>query len=280
MSKRILIVGANSSVAVAFAQVAAEQGHQFYGLYHRETNRVEADLFVDLISQDADWAQLEVDAVVFFAAHIPSGQYNVIDKRFNDVNQLLLDCTANFPAARFVYCSSVAVYGLPLDLPLHERSPFNQPSNYALAKLAGENIVHNHANGISLRIGAMYGNQMQLGLVHRYCHQAKLNGEIVVYGDGSRLQDYLHVSDVAQCLLAAIESDVRQPVLCVSGKSTSNLELAQLIAANLADCKVSLQNVDESPSTVFENTKSCELLSWQPSISIEQGISELIAGNL
>lgn len=262
-----------------FARTAFENGYQLYGLFHSDTDKIDKDLYHELLNLKSDWKHLAVDAVVFFAAHIPFGRYNKAAIEFNDVNRLLLNCTTLFPWARLVYCSSVAVYGTPSDLPISAQSPFNNPSNYALAKLAGESIVQNQGHGISVRIGAMYGTEMKAGLVNRYCEQAKQQGEIIVYGDGSRLQDYIHISDVANCLLAALESELRTPILCVSGRSISNLDLANLIAAQRADCAVSLTNDDDSPSCVFDSTKTNELLSWRASIPIERGVTELMANN-
>lgn len=110
-----------------------------------------------------------------------------------------------------------------------------------------------------------------------------VNGEdpYVVWGDGTQIRDFIHSGDVARGMMMALEKcpGPRFPINLGSGKGFSIKELV----------KVVINNLDKKPEVVWDTTKPTgdkirlmditrakELIGWEPQISIEQGVKEVM----
>lgn len=272
-----LIVGANSFVAAAFARDSAKHGRKLVAVFNQNKQRIDDRLYTQVLPFDELKSAKDIHNVVFFASHIPYGSMNDTAYQYNNVLAKQLQCVATFPDRRFIYCSSVSVYGYANQRPITETTPLNQPTIYGYAKLAGESVTANCGNGYSLRIGSVYGHGMSESvLIGRWCNSATRCGEILVLGDGSRSQDYIHVNDVARCLQKAVTSEVTGVGLCVSGESISNINLANKIAELQGHSKVKLTGIDSSPSFSFNNKITRAKLGWAPEVGLEQGLVETL----
>ena len=108
-----------------------------------------------------------------------------------------------------------------------------------------------------------------------------LRGEpIEIWGDGSVTRDYLHVSDVADAIPAALRYAGRARVFNIgSGRGTSLNELLALLEATL-DAPVARRYLPGRPFDVRENVLSCELarreLGWVANVSLDDGLSRTV----
>jgi UDP-glucose 4-epimerase len=126
----------------------------------------------------------------------------------------LFEACANQPVSPVVmFCSSRLVYGRPEYLPVDESHPLRPQSFYAINKLAAEQYLELFAKtkGLRycvLRVSNPYGpNQADItkgyGIINAFLGAAANGKEIVVYGDGTQIRDYVHVSDVMIAFLAS-----------------------------------------------------------------------------
>ncbi len=152
----------------------------------------------------------------------------------------LLERCAGLGVRRLVYVSSVAVFGTvharagqpTVVSEAHARRPV---SDYGLGKLLAEEMAAATAArlGIELviaRPGSVYGPGMhEDSILPRFLAQARAGGELAVFGDGTRTQDFVHVDDVATALLAGCTCPPPATFNLGSGEGTSLLALAEAI---------------------------------------------------
>lgn len=196
---------------------------------------------------------------------------------------------ADYGMPRLIYISSAAVYGDPIRLPIREDHPTNPKSPYGLSKLFGEEVIKLYSrlygfNFIILRLFNVYGPRQQLnqysGVVLKFTHNARRNLPLTVYGDGNQTRDFIHVVDVCRAVELSMLSKYANEVYNVgSGRPVSINELVKVVSA----VKKSDVGVVYMPSRVgdiihsyADISKASTYLGFKPSITIEEGIRELL----
>ena len=275
---RILVVGANGALGRATAACALARGWAVDAVVHALAERLPAGL--GRVVADTQLAALDraaYDAVCIAAGFVPYGHMDAADPRLIDANIALpLRICQTFPTARLVLASSIAVYGEPTGV-LTETSPFVRPTRYGLSKLAGEAIVRQYPDHAVVRFSSLYGAGMAGDtFVPRILATARAGQPITLFGDGARRQDYLHLTDAADTLLAAAEVAESGVCLGVYGESVSNRAVAELVAAAHPGCRVQFAGQDASPSFVFDAAQTRAALRFAPRIALAQGLQELI----
>ncbi|MCD0486902.1 NAD(P)-dependent oxidoreductase [Pedobacter sp. MC2016-14] len=177
---------------------------------------------------------------------------------------------------RMVYISSTEVYGAHIGI-INADSCYNNPKTYGLSKLMEEFLINSFENVSIIRPTYIYGIGMKPNsLVPIWIKQALVAKEIVVYGDGTRCQDYLHINDLMDLCQLLATSVIKEVVVAATGNSITNMDLAKCIGGHLGGIKISTRDSDLSSSFHFDVSKTFCLFGWQSKISIQDGIKELI----
>src|SRR5215471_20579196 len=200
--KKILVVGANSFLARAVIEKTAPL-NRLTGVYHVDrSNPVPEVQYISV--QDMGQLRDEFEVVFMIAAYIPDESHQPDLDKLEIANVKLpeLVCT-KFKNARIIYASSVSVYG-SAGGKFDERSLPRPTTPYGSSKQRGENIIRTHPSYASIRISSMYGPAMKPHtFLPRIVKQALLNKRISLWGTGKRLQNYIHVRDVAEIFIRA-----------------------------------------------------------------------------
>lgn len=199
------------------------------------------------------------------------------------------------PDARVVHASTRQVYGRALRVPVDEEHPANPVDVNGVAKLAGEqlHLVYAHAYGMritSLRLTNVYGPRQrltsdELGFFPVFLRRA-LNGEpIRLFGDGSQRRDCLHVGDVVDAMLAALDDAGIGRVYNVGNDIDHSL-------AEIADLMVRLagsgSTVERAPwpadhqridigSFRSDSGLIARELGWKAAVGLEDGLRSTLA---
>jgi UDP-glucose 4-epimerase len=193
----------------------------------------------------------------------------------------LLDAlTATAAGRRFVFASSVAVYGVPERQPVTEDAPLLPTSPYGESKVAAEQAIEAAAVGgaigaACLRIfnaaGAVDGvadTNLSRVIPKALAVAAGQAGRVEVNGDGSAVRDFVHVDDVASAFLLALENG------CRPGKAPAYNVGAT--AASVAEILTIAEEVTGRPIPVIRNPPRNEprvLISDHARIGAELGWS-------
>lgn len=216
--------------------------------------------------------------VYLLAAHIPYNAMNRFTQKLLESNVALpLKVAEKFSYARLVYISSVSVYGGPLMQPIDETHPFNNPSAYGLSKLAGESAVSAHADHIILRLSSLYGVGMNsMTFLPQIIKKALQSGQITLFGDGERKQDYLHVNDAARMIQAAGNSKEPGIFNLVNGTPVSNNEVALTVSNVLGGVEIVHAGDDQTPDTTYSSRKWKSVFSVLPEVDFFSGVGEML----
>ena len=233
----------------------------------------------------------EVDHVFHLAAQAGvraswGKNFEIYARNNIEATQRLLEFYKGGEIQKFVYASSSSVYG-EAELPMREDSLLKPVSPYGVTKLAAENLCNlyyrnYHLPIISLRYFTVYGPRQRPDMaVHRFVHAVLNDEEITVYGDGEQTRDFTYVDDVVNATLLAAKSDVAGEVLNIGGGS--RMSVNQLIEKieRITGKKAKLEYVEgqkgDVKDTLADITKAKEILNWQPTVKIEQGLEHYIA---
>jgi len=217
------------------------------------------------------------DIVFHLASFIPYGKFDRFDFKYIEVNlELTREICDSFKDSKIIFASSVSVYGKPLEI-ITENSPFNNPDFYGMSKLLGEFIVQGHSNFAILRFSSLYGVGMNTKtFIPQIIKNAISTKTITIFGDGSRKQDYLHISEAVDYCINAMYIKENNIFLAVKNVAISNLEVAQEVCKH-TEANLQFDGTDLNPSFLYNNIKTQTKLNYQPNIDFSSSISELVA---
>jgi len=150
----------------------------------------------------------------------------------------VLELSRRLGVRRFVYASSMTVYGDVEQVPVTEETPCQPRSHYGIAKFACERLVELQCrqNGVgynSLRVFNVYGPGQDLsrtdqGLVSIFLAMLLKGPDIVSKGTLDRVRDVVHIDDVVEAFVrCAASANVDGPLNVASG---SGITIGELIA--------------------------------------------------
>lgn len=199
----------------------------------------------------------KIEAVVHFAAFIEAGESMEVPEKYfhnNTVNTLLfIETMLKLGVKNFVFSSTAAVYGDPKKIPITEDSPLNPTNAYGASKLLVENTLSwyhriHGLNYVALRYFNACGATGTLGedhdpethLIPRALQAVLGKGrKLELFGtdyktkDGTCIRDYIHVSDLAQAHVLALDMLKKKGGRYIynlgSQKGFSNLEVIKTV---------------------------------------------------
>ena len=188
-----------------------------------------------------------------------------------------LRLSRRFPNSRLVLASSVAIYGRAPS-PRTEESPFVAPDEYGWTKLAAEAVARQHATFGIVRFSSLYGPGMRAAtFLPAIVRAARESRRIVLFGDGARTQDYLHVHDAARMLRIVAMQSESGTFLGASGQAASNRDVAVIVARALPGTEIRFEGTDESPSVCYDVSATRRLTGFTPAVSMDEGIRAMVS---
>ena len=234
------------------------------------------------------------DAVAHLAAQASVGR-SVADPAFDASVNIggginLLDCCRRFGVRRMIYSSSGgAGYGDTDVIPTPEDHPTRPASPYGISKVAMEQYVETWGSmwgmsGISLRYANVYGPRQnphgEAGVVAIFSGRLLAGEPPVINGDGLQTRDYVHVSDVAEANLLALERrDVSGPLNIGTGIETNVVAICDA----LRKAAGSSPEPVHAPGKPGEQRRSClspklaeRMLGWRPKVRLTEGLAQTL----
>jgi len=269
-----------------------------------QRNRAELDLTSGAAVET--FFQSERPAYVFLAAAKVGGIVANSSRPADFIRENLLIQTHVIDAAyrhgtkKLLFLGSSCIYPKLAPQPMKEEHLLTGPlestnSAYALAKIAGLEMLQAYGrqhgfSGISLMPTNLYGpfDNFDLTSSHvlpaliRKCHEAKLSAaaSVSVWGSGRPRREFLHVDDLAEACLFAMENVDAGALLNVGvGQDLSIAELASMIAEIVGysgELVYDASKPDGTPRKLLDVSR-LQALGWRAKIGLREGIEQTYA---
>lgn len=258
---------------------------------------------LDLSNREAvfqEMHELRPDCLIIAAAKVGGIKANsLFPVEFLSINlQIqtnLMDAAHSAKVKKLLFLGSSCIYPKFAPQPILESSLLTgalEPSNeaYAIAKIAGLKLIQSYRKQFAYKwISAMptnlYGpydnfdletSHVIPSLIRRF-HDAKTNNSksLSLWGDGTPMREFLHVTDLAKACLMLIEKyDSDVPINVGSGYEISIRELAKLVAEVVGYNGEVVFETDRLNGTPrkFLNSKLIFDMDWSPSIDLKSGL--------
>lgn len=227
------------------------------------------------------------DTAVIMCAAIKRQYGDDLDSFLKNISMILNLChlLEESPVKRFVYFSSTAVYGEDIhNLSITESTPVYPTSYYGIAKYASECLLNkifssgNKGSLVILRPPTIYGPGDMAGAYGPMGFLRKaLNGEeIVLWGDGSELREFIFVEDIVKLVDKLVFSESEGVLNTASGTSCSFKEILSIIS-QLLSTEISIDSrsrTKDKVDNVFANDNFIKVFGNFHFTSIEEGVRQ------
>lgn len=223
------------------------------------------------------------------------GTYQLLEAAREHVSSLAISERQHF---RFLHVSTDEVHGAlgPDDAAFTESTLYAPRSPYAATKAASDHLVRawHHTYGLPTIVTNCSNNygprQYPEKLIPLALVKMLRDEPIPLYGDGSQIRDWLHVTDHSCALRLILEQGVvGESYIIGSGVETSNRELLDILCALMderhprSDGKLhrsSIRSVSDRPGHdaryAIDASRIRKSLAWQPQISLQEGLRSTI----
>lgn len=229
-----------------------------------------------------------VDYIFAFAAIACEGlspfirQYTFMNNAV--ANAFLINCGIKYKIKRFVYTSSMAVYGKG-QVPFNEDLLPNPIDTYGIAKYACEmdlKVAYDQ-HGLEyciIRPHNVYGKYQNIWDPYRnvlgiWMYNALHNKPFTIYGDGEQTRAFSYINDILPCLWkAAIKDSAKNEIVNVGGMKHISLNDAKDILSKITnhnDC-VYLEKRHEVKHAWSTYQKSVDILDYKETVTLERGL--------
>jgi UDP-glucose-4-epimerase GalE len=300
----VLVTGGAGYIGSHTVRLLRQQGRDVVVLDNMEFGHRDSIGAVPLVEADIDEGETvrdlvrtyDVDAVLHFAGYKAAGESMLKPERYfhNNVakSAALLETLKSAGVRRFVFSSSCSVYGTPEVVPVAESAPIRPESPYGESKAMVERMLSWYDRCAGMRsVSLRYFNaagawldgsigedwSLTLNLVPRVLKAASGRlSEVNVFGtdyptpDGTAIRDYVHVVDLADAHIRALE-------LLEEGGATSSVNLGTGLGSSVLEVLAAAERVvgqpiarrlsprrPGDPVALFSDVRGArELLGWE-----------------
>ena len=304
---KILVTGGAGYIGSHACKALAAKGHLPITLDNLSRGNAWAVKWGPLVCADVADAQrvratldkYEPDAVMHFAAFAYVGESVALPHLYYQNNSggsaSLLSTLCEWRPIPVVFSSTCATYGIPEQIPISEEHPQSPINPYGWSKLFTERMLADTGHAVGLPwVGLRYFNaagadpEGQIGEAHEpethlipLILRAAQSGEpVTIFGgdydtaDGTCVRDYIHVADIANAHLRALDYLVRGgPSRAFNLANARGHSVRQVIATaeqvtgRLIRVRISPRRPGDPAILIGDATQARNLLGWAPELS-------------
>lgn len=294
---KIYVAGHRGLVGSALVRAIEAGGeHTWIGKTRSELDLTDANAVNDYVSRE------KPDAIIMAAAKVGGIMANVNDPvgfltENLKIQTSVIEAAHQNTVPKLIFLGSSCIYPKDAPQPIKEEylltgplEPTNQ--SYALAKIAGIQMVNSYRKQfgykwISLMPTNLYGpndnfdpatSHVIPGLITKVMEAIEIGAHsIEIWGTGEPLREFLHVDDLAEATIRALDADTEHPLLNVgSGEEVSIKELAATIS-EVFGFRGEITNDASKPDGTYRKCLDSSKISdfWTPKISLRDGLKNL-----
>jgi len=313
---KVLVTGAGGFIGHHLTKYLIDRGYFVRGVDIKEpeyeSTAADEFLLLDLSKEENCLQATEgMDRVYGLAANMGGigfieNNKAVIVRDNTFINLHTIEAARANGVKRYLYTSSACIYPgykqKETDVtPLREEDayPADAEDGYGWEKLYMERVCRHYTEdfGLDTRVVRFHnifgplgtydgGREKSPAAICRKVALAEDGDEIEVWGDGEQTRSYCYIDDCVEGIYRLMESDHREPINLGQDRMISINELVDIVS-NIAGKKIRKRYDLTKPQGVrgrnSDNTRLREVLKWEPSISLEDGLTityHWIAGEL
>lgn len=237
-----------------------------------------------------------VDSIMHFAAHAYVGESVENPRKYfqNNVQAglTLLNAALDADVKKVVFSSTCAVYGIPTKIPIPEDTPRLPVNPYGVSKLFLENALEAYERAYQMRFASLrYFNAAgaddsgEIGELHdpethliplALAAAAGAGPELEIFGtdyptdDGSCVRDYIHVNDLAEAHVLALEYlSEKQQSLALNLGTGQGFSVKQIVTTveqvtgKPVPRRLGPRRAGDPPALVADCRRAQQLLTWK-----------------
>lgn len=209
------------------------------------------------------------------------------DVRVNVNGMLNLLEFAKETHARVIFASNSGIYGEHSKLPIDETFSDKPSTPYDLNKQVIEEYLKLYHTVYEIpfvifRFATVYGARQNVThnwkpVIRHFLSQALADETIEIHGDGNQTRDFIHVSDLVNALVKAIDCEkaVGETMILSTGVETSignlYLTICDLLNKTVRH-KYGDRRMDDISRMLYSSKKAQQILDWIPKLDLRSGI--------
>ena len=294
----ILVAGGSGLVGSAIVRELNRLGREVVGISSKVVDLLDRSKTFDFVKS------LKPDVIIDAAARVGGiGGNNAYPVEFLTQNiqiqSNLMDAAHEAKVSKFVFLGSSCIYPRICPQPIKEEYILTGElektnSAYAVAKIAGLELIKSYRkeygyHWITAMPTNLYGpndnfdletSHVLPALIRKFVEgQRNKSPEVVLWGTGNPLREFLHVDDLAKAILICLENyDSPEHINIGSGTEISIKDLANKIA-KASDYTGEIiwdsSKPDGTPRKVLDISRITNL-GWKPSITLDSGIAQTV----
>jgi UDP-glucose 4-epimerase len=239
----------------------------------------------------------KIDCVMHFSAYAYVGESVINPQKYyknnlsNTIN--LLDVMLKYGVKKFIFSSTCAIYGIPIQIPIPEDHPQNPVNPYGKTKFMVEEILKDYDKAYGLKyvsfryfnasgadpdceIGEWHDPETHLIPLSIY-NALGITENITVFGtdyptpDGTCIRDYIHVNDIAKAHILGFEYLMSENKSNFFNLGNGNgfsvkeiLDIVSMISGKKLNIVYGKRREGDPPILVGSSKKAYEILGWKP----------------
>lgn len=309
-NKKVLITGAGGFIGSHLSERLVAEGAQVK-VFIRYNSRGDRGMLefvpkevadnIEIVMGDIRDAQgirsaVKGSEIIFHLAALTGVPYSYIhpgDVIENNIYGILniLEAAREFDFEKIVHTSTSEVYGTAQYTPVDEKHPLEARSPYSASKISADKLAESFYISFGIPVATVrpfncYGPRQSARTIMPTIITQALKGGEVYLGATSSVKDFTFVKDTVDGFVKTAESkkSADQAINIGTGVGISIKDLAdktvKIIGKNnkiIFDAKRVRPKLSEAIEIIADNKKAKELLSWEPKISLEEGLKETIA---
>lgn len=305
--KRVVVIGSNSFSGSDFIDLLLEKGgYSVLGLSRSKEKTllflpykkrdlsnfrfVQVDLNKDLSKLEILLDEFKPNYIVNFAAQSEVAPSWENPEHWFQTNAVAITSLANVLKGKkylekYVHISSPEVYGT-CEGRIKEDAPLNPSTPYAASKAAGDLSLFTFYKNfqfplVMIRATNVYGAYQQLfKIIPRSAIYIKQGRTIELHGGGEAIKSYIHIRDVSEGTIAAMENGRLGQIYHLSpdqGIAVKNV--VQMICETMnvsfaSATKVVEERLGQDKAYTIDSSKARSEFNWKPRISLSEGIRQ------
>ena len=231
------------------------------------------------------------DAIVHLAAQTMV-DVSIKDPLFDAQTNLLgtvrvLEAERAANVKRVIFASTAAAYGdvKEDDLPVREAQPTEPMSFYGLSKLAVEKYLdmYHAVYGLEyviLRFANVYGERQgdggEGGVISIFAKAMAEGRDITIYGDGEQTRDFVYAGDIAEGIVAALQTEEVNAAYNLSTQTETSLRELVSLLSEICGREIVPKYGPERDGDIYKsmlsNSRARRGLDWRPATTLAEGL--------